>query len=62
MRVQLKPGKLDRLDEVTIAILDETGRDHWRDGLPQGFAQEAEAFLCEEYRLAPGGQIAVRMR
>src|ERR1700761_3976437 len=45
MRVSLKRGKLEMLDEVTITIQDEAGRDHWRNGLPDGFKKEAEAFV-----------------
>ena len=28
------PNNLDRLDEVTIVILDESGIDHWGHRLP----------------------------
>jgi hypothetical protein len=36
MRVALTgPAGLDRLDEVTIAILDEAGVNHWAHGLPR---------------------------
>ena len=46
MHVALRPGRLERLDEVTITILDETGADHWARGLPGGITQEeAEAFV-----------------
>ncbi|HVB41329.1 MAG TPA: hypothetical protein VNF47_01320, partial [Streptosporangiaceae bacterium] len=46
MRVALKPGRLECLDEVTITILDETGADHWAHGLPNGVTQEeAETFV-----------------
>jgi hypothetical protein len=30
------PTGLERLDEVTVAILDETGADHWARGFPPG--------------------------
>jgi len=46
MRVTLTRGRLERLDEVTITILDETDKDHWTRGLPSGVTQEqAESFV-----------------
>lgn len=43
LRVTLTgPPGLDRLDEVTIVILDESGADHWGHGYPTGVG-EAEA-------------------
>jgi type II secretory pathway pseudopilin PulG len=34
------PTGLDRLDEVTVAILDEAGADHWARGFPTGVSEE----------------------
>jgi hypothetical protein len=46
MRVTLVgPDGLDSLDEVTIAIPDEAGVDHWAHGLPDKVsAEEADWF------------------
>jgi hypothetical protein len=44
LRVMLTGGGLERLDEVTVTILDEALPDHWAHGLPQGVT-EAEAAL-----------------
>lgn len=59
MRVSLKRGKLEGLDEVTITILDETGRDHWARGLPDGFAEEAEAFVWGPWEFNTGASAQV---
>jgi hypothetical protein len=46
LRVTLAGGGLERLDEVTVTILDESGKEHWSDRLPGGLTQEqAEAFV-----------------
>jgi hypothetical protein len=34
------PDGLDRLDEVTIVILDESGANHWAHGYPSGVNEE----------------------
>ena len=41
LRVTLTgPPGLDRLDEVTIVILDESGANHWGHGYPSGVSEE----------------------
>jgi hypothetical protein len=46
LRVILKEGGVDRLDEATITILDDDQADHWARGLPQGVSrEEADAFV-----------------
>lgn len=45
LRVTFTDGP-EHLDEVVISILDETDKDHWRYGLPDGVTQEqAQAFV-----------------
>jgi hypothetical protein len=40
------PPGLDKLDEVTIVILDESGADHWGHGYPTGVGEaEARGFV-----------------
>jgi len=34
------PAGLDSLDEVVIAILDESGTNHWGHGYPNGVSEE----------------------
>jgi hypothetical protein len=46
LQVMLSGGSLESLDEVTLTILDETGKDHWSGGLPSTLTQEqAQAFV-----------------
>jgi hypothetical protein len=47
MRVALTgTAGLDKLDEVTIAILDEAGVNHWAHGLPDKVSpEEARRFV-----------------
>lgn len=55
------PTGLDYLDEVTLRILDESGKDHWAHGLPGGVTQEeADAFVWGPWKFATqaGAQIA----
>ena len=59
MRVSLKRGKLDSLDEVTITIQDEAGRDHWRHGLPDRFEEEAKAFVWGPWEFNTGASAQV---
>lgn len=60
LRVALKPGRLERLDEVSVTILDETGSDHWAYGLPQGVTQEeAEAFVWGPWEFNTGASTQV---
>ncbi|MGH3637314.1 MAG: hypothetical protein ACRDTS_25160, partial [Mycobacterium sp.] len=41
LRVTLTgPPGLDRLDEVTIIILGESGDNHWGHGYPSGVSEE----------------------
>lgn len=54
MLVSLKRGNLDSLDEVTITIQDEKGSDHWRYGLPEGFKEEAAAFVWGPWEFNTG--------
>jgi hypothetical protein len=59
--VTLTGGRMDRLDEVTVTILDETGKDHWGGGLPTNVTQdEAAAFVWGpwEFLTAAAVQIA----
>lgn len=58
--VSLTAGGLDYLDEVVITILDETGRDHWTRGLPDGVTQEkAEAFVWGPWEFNTGASSQV---
>lgn len=60
LRVALKPGRLQRLDEVTITILDEAGKDHWTRGLPDGVTQdEAEMFVWGPWEFSAGASAQV---
>lgn len=61
MRVTLRRGRLERLDDVIITVLDETDKDHWTRGLPGGVTQEqAEAFVWGpwEFNAAASAQVA----
>jgi hypothetical protein len=61
LRVALKRGHLERLDEVIITIQDEAGQEHWVDGLPDGVTQEqAEAFVWGpwDFNVGAGAQVA----
>ena len=56
----LTGGGLERLDEVVISILDETDRDHWAHGLPDGVTQEqAEAFVWGPWEFNTGASVQV---
>jgi len=60
LMVTLAGGRVESLDEVTFTILDETGKDHWGRGLPNGVTQEdAEAFVWApwEFNKAASAQI-----
>jgi len=59
MRVSLKRGKLEGLDEVTVTIQDEADRDHWRSGLPDRFREEAEAFVWGPWEFNTGASAQV---
>jgi hypothetical protein len=55
LRVALTGGRLERLDSVTVTILDEAGQDHWGRGLPHGVSQEdAEAFVWGPWEFNTG--------
>ena len=55
LRVMLTGGGLERLDEVTVTILDETDQDHWAHRLPDGVTQEmAEAFVWGPWEFNTG--------
>jgi hypothetical protein len=58
MRVSLKRGKLEGLEEVTITILDEMGREHG-SGLPHRFTEEAEAFVWGPWEFNTGASAQV---
>ena len=46
LRVMLTGGGLERLDEVTVTILDDTNQDYWAHGPPDDVTQEqASAFV-----------------
>jgi hypothetical protein len=60
LKVTLAGGRMESLDAVTIAILDETGKDHWTRGLPDGVTQEeAEAFVWGPFDFNPGASAQV---
>ena len=60
LRVTLTGGGLERLDEVVISILDETDKDHWGHGLPDGVNQEqAEAFVWGPWEFNTGASTQV---
>lgn len=60
LRVILASGGVERLDEVTITIQDETGSDHWARGLPDGVTQEeAEAFVWGQWEFNTGASAQV---
>jgi hypothetical protein len=46
LMVTLAGGRIDRLDQVIVTILDEKGKDHWGGSLPTDMSQdEAQAFV-----------------
>jgi hypothetical protein len=54
------PGGLDRLDEVTIAILDEAGTNHWGRGYPTGVSEEeARRFVWGPWEFNTGASAQV---
>jgi hypothetical protein len=58
--VSLTGGRLESLDEVTFTILDETGKDHWSRGLPDGVTQEeAEEFVWGPWQFNTGASVQV---
>jgi hypothetical protein len=60
LRVALKSGRLEHLDEVIITILDEADREHWARGLPDGVTQErAEAFVWGPWEFNTGASAQV---
>jgi hypothetical protein len=60
LHVTLKPGKLERLDGVTVTIQDETRSDHWTRGLPDGVSQEeAAAFVWGPFQFNTGASAQV---
>lgn len=55
LRVMLTGGGLERIDEVTVTILDEALPDHWAHGLPQGVTPEqAAAFVWGPWEFNTG--------
>jgi hypothetical protein len=59
MRVTLTGG-VDRLDAVTVTILDDANQDHWAHGLPGGISQEdAEAFVWGPWEFNTGASAQV---
>lgn len=53
--IALKPGQLDALDTVTVAILDEVGVEHWAHGLPDGVTlEEAQTFVWGPWEFNTG--------
>lgn len=61
MRVELTgPPGLDRLDEVTITILDEAGVGHWAHGLPGKVSpEEARRFVWGPWEFNTGASAQV---
>lgn len=54
------PGGLDRLDEVTIVILDEAGVNHWGHGYPTGVNdEEARQFVWGPWEFNTGARAQV---
>jgi hypothetical protein len=59
MRVTLTSG-MDRLDSVTLTVLDDANQDHWAHGLPGGISQEeAEAFVWGPWEFNTGASAQV---
>jgi hypothetical protein len=55
MRATLAGGGMDRLDAVTVTILDDSDADHWSRGLPDGVTQQqAEAFVWGAWEFNTG--------
>src|SRR5580658_9938383 len=49
------PDGLDRLDELTIVILDESGANHWGHGYPSGVSEEdARRFVWGPWEFSTG--------
>ena len=61
LRVTLTgPDSLNRLDEVTIVILDESGADHWGYGYPTGVDEdEARQFVWGPWEFNTGASAQV---
>ena len=60
LHIALRRGRLERLDEVTVTILDEAGADRWAHGLPEGVTQaEAEAFVWGGWEFSTGASAQV---
>lgn len=54
------PAGLDRLDEVTITILDEAGADHWAHGIPDKVSEEeARQFVWGPWEFNTGASAQV---
>lgn len=54
------PAGLDRLDEVVIAILDESGANHWGHGYPSGVSEEeASRFIWGPWEFNIGASAQV---
>lgn len=54
------PDSLDRLDEVTIVILDESGADHWGHGYPTGVSEDdARRFVWGPWEFNTGASAQV---
>jgi len=54
------PDGLDRLDEVTIVILDEAGANHWGHGYPSGVNEEgARRFVWGPWEFNTGASAQV---
>jgi hypothetical protein len=54
------PVGLDRLDEVTIVILDESGANHWGRGYPTGVEEEeARRFVWGPWEFSTGASAQV---
>ncbi len=55
MRITLTGGGVERLDAVTVTILDDAVQDRWSRGLPAGVTQEeAEAFVWGPWEFNTG--------
>src|SRR5664280_478163 len=55
LHLRLTDGDLERLDEMTVTILNDTSQDHWAHGLPENVTQEqAEAFVWGPWEFNTG--------
>jgi hypothetical protein len=56
------PPGLEALDEVSIRILDEAGKDHYAHGLPEGYEDEARGLVWGPWEFNTGASAQVMDR